>query len=152
MRNQRFKKYFSPEEAKQTLPLVRQIVEDLLVTGQRIRKYLQSQHEIDHNDPIIKPLLDKLDEYHHELQELGCFFKDWNYEIGLVDFPSIINDEEVFLCWRSDEEALMYYHGINDRYAGRKKILPEHFKDWNPAIKKAVKEELKMKYSDVIPK
>ena len=85
------------------------------------------QKEIDHNDPIIKPLLDQLDEYHSELQELGCFFKDWNYEIGLVDFPAIIDGNEVFLCWRSDEKKLMYYHGIDEGYTGRKPILPEHF-------------------------
>lgn len=127
MEDQQFQKYFTPQEAKQTLPLVRKIVEDLLATGQRIRKYLQKQKEIDENDPILKPLLDQLNKYHKEIEELGCYFKDWNYEIGLVDFPSVIDDEQVFLCWRSDEEELLYYHKIEDGYSGRKAILPQHF-------------------------
>ena len=97
----KFQKYYTPEEAKRTLSLVKKIVEDLLATGQNIRKYLQNQKKIEYEDPLLKPMLDKLDEYHRELQELGCYFKDWNYEIGLVDFPAIIDNEDVFLCWRS---------------------------------------------------
>ncbi len=122
-----FSKSFTPTEAKQTLPLVRKIVEDLLATGQRIRKYLENRKEIDENDPLLKPLLDQLNAYHNELEELGCFFKDWNYEIGLVDFPSKIDNEIVFLCWRSDESELSFYHSIEGGFKARKPILPNHF-------------------------
>lgn len=122
-----FQRYFTPEEAKKTLPLVKSIVEDLLATGQSIRRYVQNQQEINYDHPNLEPLLNKLDGYHSELLELGCFFKDWNYEIGLVDFPAIIDDKPVFLCWRSDEDELIYFHGIHEGYSGRKKILTKYF-------------------------
>ena len=57
-----------------------------------------------------------------ELEEIGCFYKDWNFTIGLVDFPAIIDGKEVLLCWRSDEDDILYYHGFEDGYAGRKEI------------------------------
>jgi hypothetical protein len=25
-----------------------------------------------------------------ELEEIGCYFKDWNFSIGLIDFPAIL--------------------------------------------------------------
>jgi hypothetical protein len=42
--------------------------------------------------------------------------------MGLVDFPAMIDGEEVLLCWRSDEPEVLYYHGLEDGFAGRKKI------------------------------
>jgi hypothetical protein len=62
-----------------------------------------------------------------ELEEIGCFYKDANFTVGLVDFPSIINDKEVFLCWRSDEDDILFYHDINTGFAGRRPIPPEYF-------------------------
>ena len=60
-----------------------------------------------------------------ELEHLGCFYKDWNFEIGLVDFPAIIEGEEALLCWRSDEPEILWYHGIEDGYAGRRPLPAE---------------------------
>ena len=60
-----------------------------------------------------------------ELEDLGCFYKDWNFEIGLVDFPALIQGEEVFLCWRSDEKNIRWYHPVEEGYAGRK-LIPEN--------------------------
>ena len=59
-----------------------------------------------------------------ELEEIGCHYKDWNFSVGLVDFPGIINGEEVYLCWKTDEEKIIYYHGINEGFRGRK-LIPE---------------------------
>jgi hypothetical protein len=54
------------------------------------------------------------------IQELGCRVTD--VEIGLIDFPAIINDEEVYLCWRMDEPVVGYYHGLEEGYAGRRPL------------------------------
>ena len=35
----------------------------------------------------------------HAIQELGVVIKD--IEIGLCDFPYLLNDKLVFLCWKS---------------------------------------------------
>jgi hypothetical protein len=45
--------------------------------------------------------------------------------MGLIDFPAIIDDEQVFLCWRSDEPELAFYHRIEGGYAGRRPLPPD---------------------------
>lgn len=115
-------KYFTPEEARKTLPLVKKIVKDILDTSFQIRTIAEQMGEDANENPEVRKLIDDLNYFMRELEEIGCFYKDWNFSIGLVDFPSVIDDEEVFLCWRSDEEDILYYHGINEGYAGRKRI------------------------------
>ncbi|MFH1197214.1 MAG: DUF2203 domain-containing protein [bacterium] len=117
-------KHFTPAEAMKTLPLVKRIVRDILNNGTQIREIFESTGgEIEGNTEVER-LSAELNHYLHELEELGCYYKDWNFEIGLVDFPAIIDGNEVYLCWRSDEEEILFYHGIDEGYAGRKKISP----------------------------
>ncbi len=55
-----------------------------------------------------------------ELQGLGVLVKD--LDLGLVDFPSLREEEVVLLCWRVGEEEIGYWHGLEEGYAGRKPI------------------------------
>lgn len=77
--------------------------------------------------PQLQEMLDEIHGYFAEMEEVGCYYKDWGFSIGLVDFPAIIEGQEVFLCWRSDEEDISYYHEIEAGFAGRKPIPPEYF-------------------------
>ncbi|MDE3170371.1 MAG: DUF2203 domain-containing protein [Acidobacteriota bacterium] len=52
----------------------------------------------------------------------GCVVKD--IEIGLLDFPSRIDGQEVFLCWRLGEDRIRFYHRMDEGFAGRKPIDP----------------------------
>ncbi len=117
-----FKKHFSVQEAVKTLPLVKRIVKDILDTSHQIRTMGAVLQDKTENHPQIEGLVEQLKSYFAELEEMGCFYKDWNFSIGLVDFPAIIDGEEVFLCWRSDEAEIKYYHEIEAGYAGRKLI------------------------------
>lgn len=111
-------KRFSPAEASKTLPLVKKIVNDILKCGRQ----LQDLYENDAARDEIEVKTKELEELTAEVEALGCEYKDWNFEIGLVDFPSIIDDQDVYLCWKSDEPGLMYYHGVNEGFTGRKLI------------------------------
>jgi hypothetical protein len=110
-----FKRLFTRQEAKSTLPLVRQIVADILDTARRIRG-------LDKNDDDLPRFQSEMEEHLLELEEMGCFFKDWNFSIGLVDFPSIIDGRTVFLCWRSDESELAWYHPVEEGFQGRRPL------------------------------
>ena len=117
-------KFFTPQEATKTLPLVKAIVLDILKKGQRLRSLI-AKTENQTPLPEFTKLQDQIEELMEELERLGCFYKDWNFEIGLIDFPAIIDGEEVFLCWRSDEQNLLWYHSFEEGYAGRK-LIPQN--------------------------
>ena len=54
------------------------------------------------------------------IESLGAQPKD--LDLGLVDFPAVIEGEEVLLCWKYGEKRIRFYHGLTDGYAGRKPI------------------------------
>ena len=121
-------KYFTPDEANRTLPLVRKIVKDILSYSFELKSISDSiDGDIEENNEAQR-LISEIKGFMKELEEIGCFYKDWNFSIGLVDFPAIIEDEEVYLCWKSDEEKIIYYHGINEGFRGRK-LIPEYVED-----------------------
>jgi hypothetical protein len=55
-----------------------------------------------------------------KLEEMGVLVKD--LDTGLVDFPTLFRGEEVYLCWRMDEDDIDHWHGVNEGFAGRKPI------------------------------
>ncbi len=118
-------KYFTPQEANRRLPYVRGIVQDLLQMGRN----LQALNLLPHQIPEIREqqaiLQKQVETLMAEMQELGCYYKDWNFEIGLVDFPALIDGRQVLLCWRSDEPEVTWCHGYEDGYAGRQPIPEE---------------------------
>jgi hypothetical protein len=58
----------------------------------------------------------------NKILETGCLIKD--LEVGLLDFPSRINNEEVYLCWRIGEDRIRFYHRHDEGFAGRKPLDP----------------------------
>jgi len=43
-------------------------------------------------------------------------------ERGLVDFPALIDGNEVFLCWENGEEDIEFWHDLDAGYAGRERL------------------------------
>jgi hypothetical protein len=60
----------------------------------------------------------------------GCIVKD--LDIGLLDFPSHLNNEDVYLCWRLGEDRIRFYHRQDEGFAGRKPIDPRDADYQNP--------------------
>jgi len=54
------------------------------------------------------------------VQEFGCVVKD--LDIGLIDFPTLFRGVEVYLCWKLDEPAIAFWHGVDEGFRGRKAI------------------------------
>jgi hypothetical protein len=120
-------KYFTPQEANKTLPLVKMIVRDILNNAFEIKTIAESLGGKLESNQEIKNLASQIDSCLNELNEIGCFYKDWNFQIGLVDFPSVIEGEEVLLCWRSDETEIRFYHSLEEGFSGRKLIPEDYF-------------------------
>ena len=55
-----------------------------------------------------------------ELQELGVVLRD--LDRGLVDFPSLRDDREIYLCWEEGEEEIAFWHEPDAGFAGREPL------------------------------
>ena len=56
-----------------------------------------------------------------ELQEMEIVLRD--LERGLVDFPSIREGREVYLCWvEQEEDEIAYWHDLDAGFAGRQRL------------------------------
>jgi hypothetical protein len=55
-----------------------------------------------------------------EINAIGVQVKD--LDIGLLDFPCLVDGEIVLLCWKLGETTISHWHGTEEGYAGRKPI------------------------------
>jgi len=46
---------------------------------------------------------------------------------GLVDFPALVSGRQVWLCWIAGEDAIGFWHGVDEGFAGRQPLqaLPD---------------------------
>lgn len=120
------KKYFTVDEANRSLPYVSRIISDVQEVYQRIvglRRQLEHTEPGDGTSPLERDYgsaMDRLSGLIDELHTLGVELKD--FEKGLIDFPSVHEDREVCLCWRSGEKSIRYWHELDAGYAGRQDV------------------------------
>jgi hypothetical protein len=55
-----------------------------------------------------------------QLQEAEIVLRD--LDRGLVDFPAIRDDQEVYLCWLEGEDEIGYWHDLEAGFAGREPL------------------------------
>jgi hypothetical protein len=130
------KRSFTPDEANNALDEVRPVAERLVAVRTRMRELEQSQGELviaiggngggyaatDLNaaQTELGSLADVALACVDKLEELGVVLKD--LDLGLLDFPSVREGEDVLLCWHVGEDAVTSWHGLEEGFAGRKPI------------------------------
>ena len=130
-------RFFSLEEANQTLPLVKKIVADIvsqfevvnthkqrlvLLKNQRRRPHGVSEASLDEttqSQTLLEAEEAQLIAYIEELTKLGIELKGPD---GLCDFPSLRDGREVYLCWKLGESSVRFWHEINAGFAGRQPL------------------------------
>ena len=121
----RFNKHYSIGEARALLPQVRGWLQQLL----QKRTELEGQEEqLQVSRPAGGDLggadVDGWVRTLAAMQELLLQFYRREIQIkdldrGLIDFPAILEDREVFLCWELAEDDIEYWHDLDAGYAGR---------------------------------
>jgi hypothetical protein len=89
----------------------------LIMGGITIEYEIVARLRFDHNR-LVAQIRDALE----RIQATGCVVKD--LDTGLVDFPAVLKNEEVYLCWRLGEDRIRFYHLQDEGFAGRKPIDP----------------------------
>ncbi len=62
----------------------------------------------------------KLKDVLAEITATGVQVKD--LDIGLLDFPCVVEGRVILLCWKADEESITHWHGVHEGFRGRKPI------------------------------
>lgn len=65
-------------------------------------------------------VLARVAELFSRLEEWGVEVKD--VSTGLVDFPTVIDGDDAYLCWRLGEPEVAYWHTIEGGFAGRRPL------------------------------
>ncbi|MFT3895113.1 MAG: DUF2203 domain-containing protein [Anaerolineales bacterium] len=122
-------KFFTLQEANETLEIIRPLMEDVQVLRQKI---IANQPEA---WPAIEKSVgnggnralssmaqdfDKLDKLVHQILDTGVQIKDIN--LGLLDFSALKDGHEVYLCWMYGEGDIAFWHEVEDGFAGRQPI------------------------------
>lgn len=133
-------KLYTVDEAERTLPLVKKIVRDIMTNYDEHETRLIERKKL----PLTPPPGSKVEEqahaleremehfrdevvrYQRELETMGIELKD--HRVGLLDFYSRYDGRIVFLCWKSDEDTLSFWHDLQSGFPGRQRITPANRK------------------------
>ena len=55
-----------------------------------------------------------------EIEATGVQVKD--LDIGLLDFPCLVDEGMILLCWKLGEEKITHWHSLEEGFKGRKLI------------------------------
>jgi hypothetical protein len=127
--------YFTREEAEALLPEITVVLLKIQETRKAIQ---QSEEELGmlraqaHSDGhslheqmmqvqrALATHLQTLQGLINELSDFGCELKD--PDTGLIDFLSLRNGREIYLCWYLGEERINFWHHLNAGFAGRQPL------------------------------
>lgn len=121
---------YTPFKANEILPQVRLRFANIMNQRNQIMElqselgYLERQnnkHEVFFKlKNQINKLITSLYKQIEELEELGVMIK--SFDEGLLDFPAIRFNEEVWLCWKIGEEEIKFWHRKDEGFTGRKPL------------------------------
>ena len=128
--------YFTLDEATALLPTIGPILERIISLRARLERTerdMVSQHwkartngHADHNSSFGEgqsardDLLAEINAELVKIHDLGVELKD--PALGLIDFPSLRDGREVYLCWRLGETSIGYWHDTDTGFAGRQPL------------------------------
>ena len=130
-------RFFTLQQAEQLLPEVESAIRDAITLKSQ---YQQAESEwqdfarrvtmlggvlVDHSKVRAQKnqresVALRLKEVIERIHDFGCVVKD--LDIGLIDFPTQLHGEEVYLCWKLGESGIQFWHGVHEGFRGRKPI------------------------------
>jgi hypothetical protein len=119
-------KVFDLDTARETLVVIKPIVEEINAKRMELTEaYERLQEEQDtlermYLESHMKDLDAAIDSLFRKIEALGGVIK--GIEPILVDFLSFHQNRYIWLCWKEDEDTIMYWHELNEGFAGRKPI------------------------------
>jgi hypothetical protein len=121
---------YTPQDANKVLPEIRQMFANIVAQKNRAVALQQELTLITERGAKFEPFVKKkqelntvVSELHKAIEQLerrGVVIK--SVDEGLLDFPSKRFDEEVWLCWKSGETEIKFWHAKDEGFTGRKPL------------------------------
>ena len=121
-------RHYTLEEASELLPRVVELIERMRAARDRLgdREAREALSEAgptngggDPGRTVSEGFVELRDSV-TELRELEVVLRD--LDRGLLDFPSLRDGHEVYLCWEEGEDAIRYWHEPEAGFAGRRPL------------------------------
>ncbi|HXB20078.1 MAG TPA: DUF2203 domain-containing protein, partial [Candidatus Solibacter sp.] len=130
-------KTFTLEEAHRLLPVLKSLLKRAMEGKQVIEQVEKELQELNHRILLSGGLfvdvakvarrraerdkaLQNTKDAMAEVEAIGVQVKD--LDIGLLDFPCVVEDQIVLLCWKFGEDKIEFWHGMEEGFKGRKPI------------------------------
>jgi hypothetical protein len=130
-------RFFTLQQAEQLLPQVESVIREAIALKSEYQQAESDCQEFRRRVMTLggvlvdySKLLDRnrrrdssaqqLKEAIERILEYGCLVKD--LDVGLIDFPTLFNGQEVYLCWKLGESGIQFWHGVEEGFRGRKAI------------------------------
>jgi hypothetical protein len=123
------KRFFTVLEANELIPFLTERLRQLRTLHRGLKNKAEEQAP-DLQEVILRGgipvdngylhLVSRLQGLCSEIGAKGCHIKD--VECGLVDFPTIWEGREVYLCWQLGETEVTFWHEEDAGYAGRQPL------------------------------
>jgi hypothetical protein len=128
-------KHYTVQQANEVLPQLTELLLRMQAVGrqqgmvqERIGEVTQAVRSNGHHNPIEDPMVtqaavaldDSLREGLRQLAEWHIELKDLSS--GLVDFPTLREGREVYLCWWLGEDEVAFWHELTTGFAGRQPV------------------------------
>ena len=122
--------YFSVNDANEILPLVikkfnyaKKAKAEVMKMEQQLTSSVTSTTSLKEYAIIkrkLNSLLTKFYQSIEDLESIGVSLK--GLDEGLLDFPAMRFDEEIWLCWKDGETEIKFWHEKDTGFMGRKPI------------------------------
>ncbi|HHJ64776.1 MAG TPA: DUF2203 family protein [Aquifex aeolicus] len=119
-------KVFTLEQARELLQKIKPIVEDISLKKEELMDiYPRAEEEEDDLERMYyqtkaREIESQIKRNFLRIEEMGGVVK--NVDPVQIDFLSYYGGRYIWLCWREDEETIMFWHELNDGITGRKPV------------------------------
>lgn len=123
------RRYFTVTEAEALLPRLTTLLDQLRAARKAIRAARADLLPVleaavgnggSRKAGDLLPEFRRMEEAMLAIREIGCELKD--IDLGLLDFPALRENHEVYLCWRYGEDRIRFWHEMDEGFAGRQPL------------------------------
>ena len=122
--------YFTPQDVNKILPEIQKHFSQIILLRNKVISLQEDLQKMANEGSKFSNFIAKKQELNRDVSKLykeieglekrGIMIK--SVDDGLLDFPSLRFDEEVWLCWKYGESEIKFWHGRDEGFMGRKPL------------------------------